>query len=67
MISLPASDGNDLAEAAVYDLFGRMVMKKSWEGNELKIDCSGWSAGSYIVEVKRNQEIYFSKVTVLDH
>ena len=67
MISLPASDGNDLAEAAVYDLFGRMVMNKSWEGNELKIDCSGWSAGSYIVEVKRNQEIYFSKVTVLDH
>ncbi|HYV90356.1 MAG TPA: sulfatase-like hydrolase/transferase [Chitinophagales bacterium] len=64
-ISISASDENELAEAEVYNLFGRMIVKKSWEGNELKIDCSGWPAGSYIVEVKCGQQIYFSKLTVL--
>jgi len=67
LISVPEGTKNGLSEAEVFDLFGRAITKKSWEGNQLRIDCSRWSAGSYLVKVKYDQKICFLKLTVLNH
>jgi N-acetylglucosamine-6-sulfatase len=67
VISIPVCDEHEKAIAEVHDLSGRMIVRKSCEGNELRINCSGWQAGSYIVEVKCNQRISFSKLTVLNN
>lgn len=46
----------------VYDLSGKLVRKQSFEANDVKLETSGLSAGTYMIKVLTNNGSQFIKV-----